>query len=164
MGLDHDPFVVRWVQVRGHLACRGDILRASTPLQNQLFEAINCFGSVIVEYFALVGVGRLRRLLARIDHHLAPGGTILLCPFFEINQATGRRKIANPEKCFFTDVMLEAGYRVLDRLPGVHDSEMYTLTYAKLPRAAFPPNIAFQTLPREMPAIHDLVFPQSPRG
>lgn len=130
VGLDHDPLVVRWLQLRGHIALRGNVLHSLKPLHAQPFDLINSTGSIIVEYFSLVGLGRLRRLLVRLEEHLAPGGRILICPYFE--HGPGRvRKIRDPLNCPFTDTMRSAGYAVLPRIPGVHDDHMYTLTYGK---------------------------------
>ncbi len=130
LGVDYDPFVVRWLQVRGHLALRGNILRGTRVLGGQLFELINSTGSLVVEYFSMVGLHALRRLLADLERHLAPGGVILICPYFE-RGADGQRRIADPLQCPFTDTMKAAGYDVMPRLPGVHDTPIYALTYGK---------------------------------
>lgn len=138
LGLDHDPFVVRWLQLRGHFAVRGNILSSALPLQGQLFDLITATGSLVVEYFSLVGMGRLRALLARLEQLRAPDGTILICPFFEVTGPQRRRKIADPLKCPFTDTMLGAGYQIMPRLPGVHDDNMYCITYGKLGKPLAP--------------------------
>lgn len=132
VGVDFDPFVVRWLQLRGHLAMRCNILRTIQPLQNNLFELIHLRGSIVVEYFMLVGEGRLRKLLADLDRLLNPvKGCVLMCPCFEVTGPQRMRKIADPLASRFTQVVAEFGYSPLPPMSAANDDPMYPVTYVR---------------------------------
>jgi SAM-dependent methyltransferase len=131
-GVDHDPFVIAWLRLRGHLALRGNALRSLSFLQGQWFEVINCFGAIVVEYFDLAGRRALRRWLARVERLRAPGGTVLISPYWEVRGVPLVRKAPDPQHCTFTRELERAGYRLLPRLSPVHDEPMYPVTYGKL--------------------------------
>ena len=135
VGVDHDPFVVRWLQLRGHVAFRCNVLRTMSVLQAQPFEFIYLAGSIVVEYFLLAGLGQLRRFLRRLEEHRAAGGSVLICPYFEVSGSQRVRKIEDPLACSFTNTMRDQGYQVMERLPLLHESveyPEYPLTYGKL--------------------------------
>lgn len=139
VGFDYDPYIVRWLQLRGHIAVHGNLLRSVAALQGQLFELVNLDGAMIADFFNLVGQGRLRSVLARLESLTAPGGTILIRPFFEVFGPQRTRRIADPQHCPFTETMLACGYRILPALADVHDSHGLPISYGRvLPRALAP--------------------------
>jgi SAM-dependent methyltransferase len=137
VGLDWDPFVVRYVQLKGHVAFRCNMLRSLKILQRQPFELINLLYLPSADYFQLVGASALRRFLARLEQHCAPGGAILVSPHFGLVPGGGRR-IADPASCPFAEGMLEAGYRILPRVEALHFDPCCPLTFGRFPDAAQP--------------------------
>jgi len=132
VGVDFDPAVVRWLQLRGHVAIRCNILRTIRPLQDNLFDLIHLRGSIVVEYFTLVGEGRLRRLLIDLDHLLNPErGRVLMCPSFEVTRRRRQRKVVDPMTSRFTQVVTEFGYRPLPPMSPIDDDPMYPVTYVR---------------------------------
>ncbi len=112
VGFDFDPFIVRWMQLRGHIGVRGNLLRSLAGLHDQLFEVVNSNGSIVVEYFHLLGLGKLRGFLDTVEAHTALGGTIMITPQYEHvpNAPQRTRKISEPLNCPFAEVMQGAGY------------------------------------------------------
>ncbi len=133
VGLDYNPLVVRWLQLRGHLAFAANILRKNWSVGGNMFDLVHLKGSIVVEYFDLVGYGRLGRFLANLENCAAPGGRILLCPYFELAGSSQDRvlRTADPLNCRFTSAMRGAGYEIMERIPLRNDETPYPLTYGK---------------------------------
>lgn len=131
VGTDYDPFVVRWLQLRGHLAFLCNILRSFGPLDGNSFDIVHLKESIVVEYFHLLGMNRLHGFLANVDRLCAPGARVIIRPYFEISGPDRRRKVEDPLNCPFTHTMLAAGYKIMDPLPGREDDPVCPVTYGK---------------------------------
>ena len=76
---------------------------------------------------------------------MSGGGSILICPYFEVAGPERVRKIRDPLHCRFTETMREAGFEILERLPLLHlnpEFPEYPLTFGKLSRATDPARAA----------------------
>lgn len=131
VGMDYNPIVVRWLQLKGHLAFQGNMLSSDWRLSHNLFDIIHLKGSIVAEYFKIRGFSKLSGLLKTIESHTADGGQIYICPFFELRHGQPVRKISDPRKCRFTDTMLSAGYEILEDLPIRSSEALYPVTFGK---------------------------------
>lgn len=131
VGVDYDPFVVRWLQLRGHLAFRANVLRSMGPLKGNLFDFIYLHGSIIADYFHLMGQGHLRRFLQRLEGVSAPGGLIVICPYFELRLPERVRRTPDPRNCPFTSGMQACGYAILEDGIFQTGDPVFPLTFGK---------------------------------
>jgi len=114
VGVDYDPFVVRWLQLRGHLAFKANFLKSLRPLNGNLFDFVYLRASIVAEYFHLTGQGHLRRFLQRLEGVGAPGALVVICPYFELRLPERVRRTPDPRNCPFTSGMQACGYAILE--------------------------------------------------